>query len=54
VYDNIWTTGGGSGYFSDLQKKMYNSFNRNKTAFPDKNLNKTFAYVFFTRPDLNI
>lgn len=42
------------GYFSDLQKKMYNSFNRNKTAFPDKELNKTFAYVFFTRPDLNI
>ena len=42
------------GYFSDLQKKMYNSFNRNKTAFPDKELNKTFAYVFFTRPDLNV
>lgn len=42
------------GYFSDLQKKLYNSFNRNKIAFPDKELNKTFAYVFFTRPDLNI
>lgn len=42
------------GYFSDLQKKMYNSFNRNKIAFPDKELPKTFAYVFFTRPDLNI
>lgn len=42
------------GYFSDLQKKMYNSFNRNKIAFPDKELNKTFAYIFFTRPDLNI
>lgn len=42
------------GYFTDLQKKMYNSFNRNKVAFPDKELNKTFAYVFFTRPDLNI
>ena len=42
------------GYFSDLQKKLYNSFNRNKIAFPDKELTKTFAYVFFTRPDLNI
>lgn len=42
------------GYFTDLQKKMFNSFNRNKVAFPDKELNKTFAYVFFTRPDLNI
>ena len=44
----------GKGYFSSLQKKLYNSFNRNKTAFPDKELTKTFAYVFFTRPDLNI
>lgn len=42
------------GYLSDLQKKLYNSFNRNKVAFPDKELPKTFAYVFFTRPDLNI
>ena len=42
------------GYFSTLQKKLYNSFNRNKIAFPDKMLTKTFAYVFFTRPDLNI
>ena len=41
-------------YVSDLQKKLFNSFNRNKTAFPDKELSKTFAYVFFTRPDLNI
>ena len=53
VYDSIWSNGN-SGYFSDLQKKMYNSFNRHKTAFPDKVLTKTFAYVFFTRPDLNI
>lgn len=43
-----------NGYFSDLQAKIHNSFNRNKTAFPDKELTKTFAYVFFTRPDLNI
>ena len=45
---------GSKGYYTSLQKKLYNSFNRNKTAFPDKELNKTFAYVFFTRPDLNI
>lgn len=43
-----------SNYFSDIQKKIHNSFNRNKTAFPDYHLTKTFAYVFFTRPDLNI
>jgi len=43
-----------TGYFSSLQKKLFNSFNRHKTAFPDKELTKTFAYVFFTRPDLNI
>lgn len=41
-------------YITDLQKKLHNSFNRNKTAFPDRELTKTFAYVFFTRPDLNI
>ena len=45
---------GSKGYYSSLQKKLYNSFNRNKVAFPDKDLNKTFAYVFFTRPDLNV
>ena len=43
-----------STYYSDLQTKLYNSFNRNKTPFADKELSKTFAYVFFTRPDLNI
>ena len=37
-----------TGYFSSLQKKLFNSFNRHKTAFPDKELTKTFAYVFFT------
>lgn len=51
--DGIYNTGS-TGYYSDLQTKMYNSFNRNKTAHPDKDLSKTFAYVFFTRPDLNI
>lgn len=43
-----------NGYFTSLQKKIHSSFNRNKTCFPDYHLNKTFAYVFFTRPDLNI
>ena len=49
IYDKV-----SNGYFSDLQGKLANSFNRNKTAYPDKELTKTFAYVFFTRPDLNI
>ena len=52
IYDGTYNSP--NGYFAGLQKKMYNSFNRNKTAFPDKALSKTFAYVFFTRPDLNI
>lgn len=42
------------GYYSDLQAKLHTKFNRNKTGFTDYHLNKTFAYVFFTRPDLNI
>lgn len=43
-----------AGYFTDMQSKIHNSFNRNKTVIPDYHLNKTFAYVFFTRPDCNI
>lgn len=43
-----------NGYLSDIQKKLHHSFNRYKTPFVDKELSKTFAYVFFTRPDLNI
>ena len=54
IYSDYSSDSISRGYFSDLQKKLYNSFNRNKIAFPDKELNKTFAYVFFTRPDLNI
>lgn len=46
--------GHNGGYYSDLQAKLHNSFNRNKTNFPDYNLSKSFAYVFFTRPDLNL
>jgi len=53
IYDG-YQVSGSKGYYSSLQKKLHNSFNRNKTAFPDKDLTKTFAYVFFTRPDLNI
>ena len=53
VYDGFESERG-KGYFASLQRKLYNSFNRNKVAFPDKELPKTFAYVFFTRPDLNI
>lgn len=43
-----------SGYFTDIQSKIHNSFNRNKTVITDYHLSKTFAYVFFTRPDCNI
>ena len=53
IEDTLYTPAS-TGYYTDLQAKLYNSFNRNKTAYPDKELNKTFAYVFFTRPDLNI
>jgi hypothetical protein len=53
--DDVYEVGKGSiGYLTDLQKKMHHSFNRNKIAYPDRELTKTFAYVFFTRPDLNI
>ena len=52
--NEISSKSGSTGYFSDLQSKIHSSFNRNKTGFPDYHLNKTFAYVFFTRPDLNV
>ena len=53
--DDVYDVGKGSiGYVTDLQAKLHHSFNRHKTAFPDRELTKTFAYVFFTRPDLNI
>lgn len=54
IYSDYTSDNISKGYVSDLQKKLYNSFNRNKTMYPDKELTKTFAYVFFTRPDLNI
>ena len=52
--DEVNSKNGSTGYFSDLQYKINMRFNRNKTAFADYHLNKTFAYVFFTRPDLNL
>ena len=50
--DDLYDVGKGSiGYLTDLQAKAHHSFNRNKIAYPDRELTKTFAYVFFTRPD---
>lgn len=40
--------------FKELNNKYFNSFNRFKVKFPDYDLSKSFAYVFFTRPDLNL
>lgn len=37
-----------------IKNDMINKFNRFLTAFPDTELSKTFAHVFFTRPDLNL
>jgi hypothetical protein len=47
-----------SGYRSytraDLKNEMLNHFNRYKLVNPEMVLTKTFPYVFFTRPNLNI
>lgn len=40
--------------FDELNEDLFTKFNRFKINFPDYNLSKSFAYVFFTRPDLNI
>ena len=40
------------GYSDGVITKSATQFNRFKMAFPDEELTKTFAYVFFTRPDL--
>ena len=42
------------GYSDGVITKSATQFNRFKMAFPDEELTKTFAYVFFTRPDLNL
>ena len=38
----------------DLKNSYMTKYNRFKIAFADDQLTKTFAHVFFTRPDLNI
>ena len=38
----------------NMKEVLFQKFNRFKTAFPDIHLTKSFSYVFFTRPDLNI
>lgn len=43
----------GSG-FSNITAALFNSFDRYKVPFPEYHLAKTYSYVFFTRPDLNI
>jgi len=48
---NIVTT---ASKLNDIKSDMVNKFNRFKIAFPDIQLSKSFAHVFFTRPDLNL
>lgn len=38
----------------NIMKSQFEHFNRFKQEFPDLALDKTFAHVFITRPDLNI
>lgn len=38
----------------ELNQKYFSFFNRHKVIFADELLSKSFAHVFFTRPDLNI
>lgn len=38
----------------DIRRSMMHSFNRFRAAYPDISLSKTFGYVFFVRPDLNL
>jgi hypothetical protein len=40
--------------FRGLNYNLFHKFNRFKVAFPDYHLPKTFAHVFFTRPDLHL
>jgi len=39
---------------SAVKNNLLNKFNRFLIAFPETSLPKTFAHVFFTRPDLNL
>lgn len=38
----------------DIRTQMMTKFNRFRAAYPDTALSKTFGYVFFIRPDLNL
>jgi hypothetical protein len=40
--------------FKELNKTLFTQFNRFKVPLVDYHLTKTFAHVFFTRPDLNL
>jgi len=40
--------------FSDVNKMLFNNFNRFRAPFTDYTLTNTVAYIFITRPDLNI
>jgi hypothetical protein len=40
--------------FKTVNYNLFHKFNRFKVAFPDYHLGKTFSYIFFTRPDLNL
>lgn len=40
--------------YKQTRDDLFDKFNRFRTVFPDLQLSKSFSYVFFTRPDLNI
>lgn len=40
--------------FREINRNLFNKFNRWRMAFPDYNLSKSTSYIFFTRPDLNL
>lgn len=44
----------GHSSLAKLKQDMTERFNRFKIAYPEFELSKTFAHVFFTRPDLNL
>lgn len=43
-----------SGDYASATDALFDRFNRYKIAFPETYLSKSFAHVFFTRPDLNL
>lgn len=40
--------------YKTINLNLFSKFNRFKVPFPDYHLTKSFSYVFFTRPDLNL